>query len=78
MSGRINDYGYIETPSRVRKAFHAMMSKAKNRDRIAQARFEEPPYYMRFLESWTTRREESEDETEHLSAGTDTESQGFV
>jgi predicted secreted hydrolase len=77
MSGRINDYGYLDTPSKVRKAFHAMMSKAKNRDRIAQAKFEEPPYYMRYLQSWTTRRE-SEDETEHLSARTDNESQGII
>lgn len=57
MNKSIMDYGYANSPAKVRKAFHSMMSRAKNRDRIAQAKFEEPPYYMRFLKSWTTRRE---------------------
>lgn len=64
MNKSIMDYGYVNTPAKVRKAFHAMMSKAVNRDRIAQAKFEEPPYYMRFLSSWTTKREEVENETD--------------
>ena len=60
MNKSIFDYGYADTPAKVRKAFHAMMSKSKNRDIIAKAKFEQPPYYMQFLASWTTRREEYE------------------
>ena len=55
----LKDYGF-DKPIDKKRAFYDMMSKAKNRDRVAQAKFEEPPYYMRFLESWTTKREEEE------------------
>ena len=68
----------FRSPVKRKQAFYTMASKEKNRDVVAKAKFDEPPYYMWFLESWTTRREESEDETEHLSDRTDTESQGFI
>lgn len=72
----MNEHDFRD-PLKRKQAFYYMASKEKNRDRIAQAKFEEPPYYMRYLQSWTTRRE-SEDETEHLSARTDNESQGII
>jgi hypothetical protein len=77
MNKSIMDYGYANSPAKVRKAFHSMMSRAKNRDRIAQAKFEEPPYYMRFLDSWTTRKEEYTNESDGIR-GIYESSNGYV
>lgn len=44
-----------------KKACYQMMSEEKNRDYLAKVRFEQPPYYMHFLESWTTNRKEEDE-----------------
>lgn len=45
-----------------RKANYNIMSKAELTNRRAKAWFQTPPYYMRDLKSWTTGKEEKEDE----------------
>lgn len=42
-------------------AVYALEAEAKRRDARIYARFKEPPWYMQFLPSWTTGREEYEE-----------------
>lgn len=52
----------FERPLDNRKAAYGLMSKAELTNKDARAWFRTPPYYMRDLKSWTTGREEEEDE----------------
>ena len=52
----MNEYDFRD-PIKKKQAFYAMACKEVNRDIVAKAKFEEPPYYMRFLKNWTTKRE---------------------
>ena len=47
----------FDKPIDRKKAFYRMLAKAKDRDIVAKARFDRPPYYMQFLSSWTTGKE---------------------
>ncbi len=52
----------FERPLDNHKAAYGLMSKAELTNKDARAWFRTPPYYMRDLKSWTTGREEEEDE----------------
>ena len=52
----MNEYDFRD-PLKKKQAFYAMACKEVNRDIVAKAKFDEPPYHMRFLKNWTTKRE---------------------
>lgn len=54
--------GEFDKPVKAKQAFYEMASRAEQVNRKAKLRFQRPPYYMYFLESWTTKREDVIDE----------------
>lgn len=44
-----------------KKAFYLVASKEKLVEHKAKIEFNRPPYYMKFMNSWTTRKEVEND-----------------
>ena len=51
----------FKSPVKRKQAFYSMASKEKNRDIVAKAKFDRPPFYMQYLESWTTGKEKEDE-----------------